>query len=638
MEINMFKQLLSVTLLSIVCLFGVEGNKIVNTEIEKVTVYTSGAQIQRSGSIQVDSKTEKLIIDDLPYDIIDSSVRAKGNSTGIVKIIDVEVDLIHIKSTGQIRLQNYSRKKDSLLIEKEILEDKLNVINKKIEFVESVKAETSKDRNKIITSQQIPVQNWTQILGFIENNLTINYRERRKYKLDLKQINKEIATLTSNINSFHPYPKKKKSIIITIKSESNAIIDLEVSYSIENAGWYSVYDIEADSDKENLALSLYGMVNQRTNESWEKIDLELSTANPHVEMEIPNIDPLYIDTRESRKMSLLSSDVGYIKDNVYSKNKSLKVGFNQVTGIVSDSENGQALVGVNVYLRGTNIGVATDEQGFYQINGIPNGEYAVRAEYIGYNSMTVERVILSSQTAAKINFAMTSTTLQLEEIAVYATSPIHEQSSTIKKNFISSNYSIQGKSNIPNDNNYHKMLLNKSVLPTEFSYKSVPKHSPTVFIVAKSINESGAQLLPGGASLFIDNQFVSKEYFEIVSPKDTIELVFGKSDRAKIERKLVKKFTNTNGLFSKTTIDEYEFEISVRNLSDSEIEIDIFDQIPVSQNEDIKIDIKMPEDRVFSLDQYGIIKWKPKLSSKELRIFSFGYSIEYPKYKIISGL
>jgi hypothetical protein len=131
MEINMFKQLLSVTLLSIVCLFGVEGNKIVNTEIEKVTVYTSGAQIQRSGSIQVDSKTEKLIIDDLPYDIIDSSVRAKGNSTGIVKIIDVEVDLIHIKSTGQIMLQNYSRKKDSLLIEKEILEDKLNVINKK---------------------------------------------------------------------------------------------------------------------------------------------------------------------------------------------------------------------------------------------------------------------------------------------------------------------------------------------------------------------------------------------------------------------------------------------------------------------------------------------------------------------------
>jgi hypothetical protein len=104
----------------------------------------------------------------------------------------------------------------------------------------------------------------------------------------------------------------------------------------------------------------------------------------------------------------------------------------KVAGVVTDSETGEALVGVNVYLDGTSLGSASDEDGYYVILGVPSGDYTIIAEYVGYNKMTVEGMRVSASVTTNQDFAMTSTALQLEDVVIYA------QRDLIQKNVTSS--------------------------------------------------------------------------------------------------------------------------------------------------------------------------------------------------------
>ena len=53
------------------------------------------------------------------------------------------------------------------------------------------------------------------------------------------------------------------------------------------------------------------------------------------------------------------------------------------------NENGEPLVGANVYIEGTTLGVATDTQGEYRIQKVPSDrEYNLSAMYIGHRKQT----------------------------------------------------------------------------------------------------------------------------------------------------------------------------------------------------------------------------------------------------------
>ena len=57
-----------------------------------------------------------------------------------------------------------------------------------------------------------------------------------------------------------------------------------------------------------------------------------------------------------------------------------------VTGKISDKKSRSPLPGSNVILVGTNLGAATDADGNFEINNVPDGEYEIMATFIGYEN------------------------------------------------------------------------------------------------------------------------------------------------------------------------------------------------------------------------------------------------------------
>ncbi len=96
----------------------------------------------------------------------------------------------------------------------------------------------------------------------------------------------------------------------------------------------------------------------------------------------------------------------------------------KISGMVMDKETGEPLPGVNVMLKGTMMGAATDINGIYIVMAVPVGTYALEATYIGYKRMTIENNRVHPDLTTEVNFDMESTVIEGETVSIVAERPL----------------------------------------------------------------------------------------------------------------------------------------------------------------------------------------------------------------------
>lgn len=88
-----------------------------------------------------------------------------------------------------------------------------------------------------------------------------------------------------------------------------------------------------------------------------------------------------------------------------------------IKGVLTDSETGEAIPFANVVLDGTRYGNATDLNGFYLINKMPEGTYTLRVRFVGYKEYTEEVKIGKGQVLVK-NIVLSAESKTLKAVTV----------------------------------------------------------------------------------------------------------------------------------------------------------------------------------------------------------------------------
>ncbi len=110
----------------------------------------------------------------------------------------------------------------------------------------------------------------------------------------------------------------------------------------------------------------------------------------------------------------------------------------KVAGSVRDRETGEALIGVNIVVSGIALGAASDINGDYFVLNVPPGTYTVRAFMIGYKTMTVQNVLVTTDHTSQVNFELEVSTLIGEEVIITAVKPLIRMDLTSTEASISS--------------------------------------------------------------------------------------------------------------------------------------------------------------------------------------------------------
>jgi len=93
----------------------------------------------------------------------------------------------------------------------------------------------------------------------------------------------------------------------------------------------------------------------------------------------------------------------------------------KIAGRVTDSKTGEALPGVNVVIEGTQMGAATDVDGYYFIINIRPGQYALTASMIGFTSLRKTDVPVMVDRTTTIDFQLDEKVLEAaEEVTIVA--------------------------------------------------------------------------------------------------------------------------------------------------------------------------------------------------------------------------
>ncbi len=87
----------------------------------------------------------------------------------------------------------------------------------------------------------------------------------------------------------------------------------------------------------------------------------------------------------------------------------------RVTGTVT--ENSEPVPSVNIYLQSTKYGTASREDGSYELNRIPAGEYKIKFSSVGYETQVYDLNILSGKTL-ELNVEMNSVPIEVQQVEV----------------------------------------------------------------------------------------------------------------------------------------------------------------------------------------------------------------------------
>jgi len=192
--------------------------------------------------------------------------------------------------------------------------------------------------------------------------------------------------------------------------------------------------------------------------------------------------------------------------------------------------------------------------------------------------------------------AMMATPLQADE------APAPEVKATSTSFFIGAARSVT----LPGDGTPSTLRLSKQGLSPSFTRITIPKLNQAVFLRAEGIWGGTAPIIPGNYTAFVDGEFCGKGVFKTFQPGEKMSVDLGRDEGLKVKRQENRFHEKTLTGKDKTT---YSVTITIENTRTQAAGITVKDQIPVSQDEKVTVELASAEPKALP-DKDGILTWE----------------------------
>lgn len=601
-------------------------SKKVTATLKHVTVFTNGAQVERTHSANLLAGEQVITFTGLsPYtDVKSMQIKARGKLT----VLGVNYRTIHPDSLQRIKQLREAEKQVKLTDEKEReLKAQLEVVNAQLELV---KTNCSTGSRTAVT----PLANIKELNNYYA-------QETLELKKKAIAIDQELAKLAEihekqekTVDSIAHL--KLKSIIeaeLKLQVPQAGKVEFDLTYYVKNAGWYPTYDLRSDGLGQPLQLSYKAHIFQKTQEEWNNIPVTLSSANPSLSNIAPELRTYWLNygKQAPRYDNELGTD-------------------GSVSGVVLD-EQGDPLIGCSVMVVGTSLGTVTDFNGRYSI-ALPRGKNQIKFAYVGYLSQTC------SVNGSTLNVRMKEDYNALEEVVVvgygvskkgkgkssrkqndiYKAPPVVKDEEMSESDLIAVNeqkaqfgyeFDIKQPLTLSSDGKTTTTEIARYQLPATYQYLGIPRADKDAFLVADATDWQQHSLLEGEANVYFENSFIGKTILDPTVANDTLHFSLGRDKGIRIQRTKVSA-RSTRRLLASSQEQNMTWRITVKNTRQEAVSLILQDQIPVSENSNITVTTE--ELSGGQLDKStGIVVWQLQLQPNEQREFIVQYRVKYPK-------
>ncbi len=205
-------------------------------------------------------------------------------------------------------------------------------------------------------------------------------------------------------------------------------------------------------------------------------------------------------------------------------------------------------------------------------------------------------------------------------------------------------YKLTRKVTVRPDGSDQKVPVTAQILSSSFEYSAYPRMVPLAYLTSRVTNAKDLQLLSGPVNIFLDGDFVGNSYVQNIAPGEEFDLYLGVDEGVKVKRELLEKksddvlIANIPSPNRKVT---YKYKLTAENYKAQAGKLNLFETIPVSQDERIKVKVSQvsqdPQDKDWK-DRKGVWRWQLQLAAGgKVEIF-YTVVVEFPRDMTVEGL
>ncbi|MBL7912956.1 MAG: DUF4139 domain-containing protein [Bacteroidia bacterium] len=401
------------------------------------------------------------------------------------------------------------------------------------------------------------------------------------YRSRIKEINTEILKYDTKINEMYAVTNRLQNelnelhanenkptgeIIILLQSDIKVTANIDLKYVVSDAGWAPYYELKADDIGKPITLVYRARAFNNTGINWADVKLKLSTSDPTRNASKPTVMPWFLN---------FNSDV-----------------YGQSSGYLSNNAN----------------------KNFYQKSQINDGN-------------------LENQFGAKQQL----NEVELKSWNEYQTKNRRDEANNTKKivyeevqvSELSAEFEIKKPYSIPSDAKPYIVEVTTYSLNATFKHYSLPKVEKDAFLLARITGWEDLDLIEGPANVYFAGTFVGQSYVNPRSVNDTLDLSFGRDSKVIVTRTKIKDFNNEKVMGNNRKM-TYSYEMVIKNNRKTAINIDLEDQKPISQSNEIVVEVTELSKGQVNPDD-GKVSWKFLIPPGESQKVIYTYTIKYPK-------
>jgi uncharacterized protein (TIGR02231 family) len=185
--------------------------------------------------------------------------------------------------------------------------------------MEVLKSEvTLLEKNQTVTGQNgLSITALSNALTFYQKKMTEIKMQQLKVGKQIRDTDEEIKKILQQMDQLKKRQKiASGEILVSVNVNKTGPASFEISYYTSRAAWHPGYDVRVDDLTREVNISFKAYIRQITGESWDKIPVTLSTGNPAVGGNKPELFPWYLDFANEKYYKTRTAKGAVLKDEV----------------------------------------------------------------------------------------------------------------------------------------------------------------------------------------------------------------------------------------------------------------------------------------------------------------------------------
>jgi hypothetical protein len=622
--------------------------KIAASKITNVTVYPNNALVTREVEVPAGAGTMELVVSPLPERTMNSTLYSEGSDGTRVLTTRFRTRPVKENTREEVRkLEDEIRKlqENARKIQADLMACTQNMgLLVKLEDFAAASTKNATEKGKLDSEATIALAKY----------LMEGRSEKTKDKVNLEQQlannAEQLAFVQRKLNEMSAGSSRTERDAVIVVDKTNAAPGtVRLNYLVDAAQWRPQYKLRAGKTAKDAVLVEYlAAVMQHSGEDWRGVNLVLSTAQPMLNADPPEMKVLAV--------SLVPRGTPVASLPPIPNPPNAGPGGFGGAGVGGGGRGGLGMPAMP----------AQANQPMGQSAATFASQFAPGARNAFANPMgntSVDQLnrtaqALRAQAQQEFNQKKDSTA---NEITNYAAAleqardlvlQVEQQRKPAGKGVVvraqpnegpSVTYHLNARLTVPSRSDEQVIEVARIDMKPDYFYKAVPVLTAHVYRQANLTNASKYVLLPGEATMYNGADFVGRMNLPLVAIGEQFTAGFGSDPQLQVQRQMMDKSRSQQG---GNQVLKYEYRILLSSYKPEKVKVQVWDRLPAAENETMGVSLvkaapDLCKDSMYLREDrpHNLLRWDlelgPEMNGEKAQAIQYEFKLELDRQMTI---